>query len=114
MREIKIEVMFWVHNSDFTKSIKKHYTTIDRLIDGSDTFDYCHVDIVAKRQFTGLNDVKSTDVYEGDTIDINGLIIGNIHEAQQRESDLVIPSITSRDWATAYKEGLDRGLDHAK
>lgn len=68
MRQIKIQVLFVVHNKDFTKSVKEHYTTVERLMNGDDTFDYITgPEIIARRLSTGLTDKNGVDdVYEHD------------------------------------------------
>ena len=49
-REIKFQILWVKNNIDFTKSIEKHYTTLERLISNADQFPYLDVEIIAKRQ----------------------------------------------------------------
>tara|TARA_B100000809_G_C15136862_1_gene531016 strand:- start:976 stop:1365 length:390 start_codon:yes stop_codon:yes gene_type:complete len=68
IREVEIEIMFKLHNKDFTQSVGKHYTSIDRLTNGLDNFDYDGNEIIAKRQFTGVQDINGTDIYVDDLL----------------------------------------------
>lgn len=68
-------------------------------------------------QFTGRLDINGSGllkVFEGDIIDIDGKIIGSVHEIQPRDTDLVIPRMGTKAWGLAYKEAMERGFDFAE
>ncbi|SHO57877.1 YopX family protein [Vibrio quintilis] len=65
---MKFQILWLRHNADFSTEITSHHTTLDRLTSGEDRFPYSEVEVIAKRQFTGISDDVGVEIYEGDVI----------------------------------------------
>jgi len=70
-------------------------------------------------QFTGLHDCNNTltDIYEGDIIDENGIVKGNIYESPQifkKGIDFIIEGMGTSAWRNTESIAMGRGCKYSE
>lgn len=113
MREIKFRV--WDKTNKKMCDEKDFIMSLDGYVLDASTLPFTVRKDCVLLQYTGLKDKNNLqEVHEGDIIDSNGNIKGNIYQMDKGKTYLVIQGFGTKTWCETYRRAVFLGCKDAE
>lgn len=117
MREIKFRA--WTKDPDSDEDNPTYFMCYDLAFEEYGSINDLLKGVKHLMQYIGFKDKngKGSCIYEGDFVDLQGNIKGNLYENPEMVEDstyLLIQGFGTKDWLTTYTKAVERGCNDSE